>query len=78
MVPFGKQQEILRDLSTSSPEERSGNCRETVYWDSVVVISNAKVSQCYKSNPLGRKIGYQSADIEQAIADTFLNDRLTS
>ncbi|MDQ1452736.1 MAG: hypothetical protein QOK38_2602, partial [Acidobacteriaceae bacterium] len=30
MVPFGKQQEILRDLSTSSPEELSGNCRETV------------------------------------------------
>ena len=23
MVPFGKQQEILRDLSTSSPEERA-------------------------------------------------------
>jgi eukaryotic-like serine/threonine-protein kinase len=25
MVPFGKQQEILRDLSTSSPEDLSGN-----------------------------------------------------
>jgi hypothetical protein len=24
MAPFGKQQEILRDLSTSSPEELSG------------------------------------------------------
>jgi hypothetical protein len=31
MLPFGKQQELLRDLSTSSPEELSGNCRETVY-----------------------------------------------
>ena len=28
MIPFGKQQEILRDLSTSSPDEVSGNCRE--------------------------------------------------
>jgi hypothetical protein len=24
MIPFGKQQEILRDLSTSSPEELPG------------------------------------------------------
>jgi hypothetical protein len=31
MIPFGKQQEILRDLSTSSPEGLSGNCRKTVY-----------------------------------------------
>ena len=30
MTPFGKQQEIWRDLSTSSPEDLSGNCRETV------------------------------------------------
>jgi len=32
MIPFGKQQEILRDLPTSSPEGLSGNCRKTVYW----------------------------------------------
>jgi hypothetical protein len=30
MIPVGKQQEILRDLSTSSPEDLSGNGRETV------------------------------------------------
>jgi hypothetical protein len=40
MIPFGKQQEILRDLSTSSPEELSGNCRFVE--DGVVVISNEK------------------------------------
>jgi hypothetical protein len=28
MIPFGKQQEILRELLTSSPEEVSGNCRK--------------------------------------------------
>jgi hypothetical protein len=42
MVSFGKQQEVLRDLSTSSPEELSGNCRETVIEDGVVVITNEK------------------------------------
>jgi hypothetical protein len=31
MIPFGKQQEILPDLSMSSPEELPGNGRETVY-----------------------------------------------
>jgi hypothetical protein len=30
MIPFGKQQELLRDLSTSSLEELSGNYRDTV------------------------------------------------
>jgi hypothetical protein len=30
MIPVGKQQEILRDLSTSIPEDLSANCRETV------------------------------------------------
>jgi hypothetical protein len=31
MIPFGKQQEILRDLSASIPEELTGNCRKAVY-----------------------------------------------
>ena len=31
MVPFGKQQEVLRDLSASSPEEQSVNCWEAFY-----------------------------------------------
>jgi hypothetical protein len=43
MVPFGKQQEILRDVSTSSPEDPSGNCRELLVEDGVVVITNEKV-----------------------------------
>jgi hypothetical protein len=30
MLPFGKQQEILNFLSTTSPEEMSGNRGETV------------------------------------------------
>jgi hypothetical protein len=30
MVPFGKQQEILRDLSTSNLEELPGNRREAI------------------------------------------------
>jgi hypothetical protein len=38
MIPFGKQQEILRDLSTSSPEELSGNCRKTVYYKMLAMI----------------------------------------
>ncbi len=48
MVPFGKQQDILRDLSTSRPEELSGNCRETVYEDGLVVISNEKSARVYR------------------------------
>jgi hypothetical protein len=47
MVPFGKQQEILRDLSTSSPEELSGNCRRLFIEEGVVVITNEK-SACGK------------------------------
>jgi len=39
MVPFGTQQEILRDLSTSSPEELSGNCRRLFIEGGVVVIT---------------------------------------
>jgi hypothetical protein len=31
MIPLGKQQGISRNLSTSSPEELSGNCRAAVY-----------------------------------------------
>jgi hypothetical protein len=38
MVPLGKQQEILRDLSTSSPEQLSGNCGKLFIEDGVVVI----------------------------------------
>jgi hypothetical protein len=48
MVPFGKQQDISRDLSTSSPEDLSGNCREPVYEDGVVVISNEKSASVYE------------------------------
>jgi hypothetical protein len=46
MIPFGKQQEILRDFSMSSPEELSGNCRETVYKGGVVVITNESRPMC--------------------------------
>ena len=55
MIPFGKQQEILRDFSTSSPEELSGNCRETLIEDGVVVITNEKSASVHKSGPPGRK-----------------------
>ncbi len=47
MVPLGKQQEILRDLSTSSPEELSGDCLETIYESGAVVITNEKPA-CWK------------------------------
>jgi hypothetical protein len=32
MVPFGRQQEFLRDLSTSNLEELSGNRLEAIDW----------------------------------------------
>ena len=42
MVPVGKQQEILRDRSTSSPEELSETAGRVLIEDGVVVISNGK------------------------------------
>ena len=43
MIHFGKQQEILRDLSTSSPEDPSGTAGRLLIEDGVVVITNGKV-----------------------------------
>ena len=39
MVPFGRQQEVLRDLSTSSPEDLSETAGRLFIDDGVVVIS---------------------------------------
>jgi hypothetical protein len=40
--PFGKQQEILRDLSTSSPEICQETAERLLIEDGVVVITNEK------------------------------------
>ena len=50
MVPFGKQQETSTLFSTADPEELSGNCRETVYEDGLLVISNEKSACVYRSS----------------------------
>ena len=42
MVPFGKQQEVLRDLSTSSPEDLSETVGRLFIEGGVVVITNEK------------------------------------
>jgi hypothetical protein len=42
MTPFGKQQETLRDLSTSSPEGLSGNSGRLFIEDGLVVIPNER------------------------------------
>ena len=49
MIPFGKQQEILRDLSTSSPEELSRTAGRLFIEDGVVVISNEKSASVPRS-----------------------------
>ena len=50
MVPFGKQQEILRDLSTSSAGELSGSRWETVDENGVVVNTNEKSACVHPPN----------------------------
>ena len=42
MVPFGRQQEVLRDLSTSSPEDLSETAGRLFIEGGVVVITNEK------------------------------------
>jgi hypothetical protein len=46
MVPFGKQQEVLRDLSTSSPEDLSETAGRLFIEGGVVVITNEKPGRC--------------------------------
>jgi hypothetical protein len=48
MLSFGKQQEILRDLSTSSPEELSGTAGRLFIEDGVIVITNEKSASVYR------------------------------
>jgi hypothetical protein len=58
MVPFGKQQDILRDLSTSSPESCQETAERLLIEGGVVVISNEKSARVYKSDPPGRVTGF--------------------